>query len=326
MKAVLTLILCLVAFVCFGIIETETIGKAEMEMLIKAVKPADYIQYDSAIRIADNRPGADFTYKLTYYPDATEVMLDGNRKELWSRYPAHHTKNYNYEHDYLDYISPNLLNYMNKNGTVVFMDTTRTRYMLIHTDGSEHLLPENSKQLYCLGYFHNRYWLFLARGDYDYEQYDDWGDEYEYSNPEFGGTFFDTTCGFLLVGDDGKIHKSVKMQNLGLIHQFSIDPNFRYIAYYWDNYYQNEPIDGWVLADINGKIIRQGTYEDSEKKPPAWSEDGKMVMLQDVEKKHIINAADGKSVALLETLMLGESWKPLPAISNAAAAFGPLSV
>ncbi|MFO7660511.1 MAG: hypothetical protein R6V77_06330, partial [Candidatus Cloacimonadaceae bacterium] len=226
MKAFLTLILCLVAFFCSGTIETETISKAEMEILIKAVKPADYIQYDSAIRTDDNRPGADNPYKLTYYPNATEVMLDGNRKELWSRYPAHHTMRRGYDHDYLDYISPNLLNYMNQNGTVVLMDTTRTRYMLIHTDGSEHLLPENSRQLHSLGYVHDRYWLFFARGDYDYEQFDYGGDgDGEYSESLFNGTFFDTTCGFLLVKDDGKIYKKVMMQNLGYIPQFSIDPN-----------------------------------------------------------------------------------------------------
>lgn len=317
MKALVVLILCYTVFTCSWSFETESIIDKELEMLIMEVKSADYVPYDSAVRIADKRPGVDFPYKLTYYPNATEVMLDGNRKELWSRYPAHHTMRRGYDHDYLDFISPNLLNYMNKNGTVVFVDSTRTRYMLIHTDGSEHLLPEYSRQLHSLGYVHDRYWLFFAQGDYDYEQYDDWGDEYEDSDPGYNGIFFDTTCGFLLVKDDGKIYKNVKMQNLGLIPQFSIDPNFKYIAYYWNNYYQNEPTRGWVLADINGKIIRLGTSEDSEKKPPSWSEDGKSVLLQDVGKMQILNAANGKSIILLETLKFEYYSNPMPAISNA---------
>ncbi len=317
MKAVVTLVLCLVAFVCLAKDGPQTITKAEMELLIKEIKSADYVTYDSAVRIADNRPGAGFPYKLTYYPNATEVMLDGNRKELWSRYPAHHSEKKGYESDYLDNVTPNLSVFMNRKGTVVFMDTTRTRYMLIHPDGSEHPLPEKSKQMQCLGFVHNRYWVFWERGDYDYDQYDDWGDEYEYSDPENSSGFFDTSCGFLLVNDDGTVYKRVKMKNLGLIPQFSIDPNFKYIAYYWDNYYQNEPTRVWVLADINGKIIRQGASEDSEKKPLSWSEDGKSVLLQDVEKMQILNAANGKSIILLETSIFEYYSNPMPAISNA---------
>jgi len=313
MKAVMTFILCLAIYIGCRANEPDTIRTADINNMIFNNQDINYIPYDSAYKILPVKTAPDAPFKLTYYPDATEIMMDGNRQEIWSRYPAHHTKLYSYDSDYLDNITPNLSIFMNKQGTVVFMDTTRTRYMLIHPDGSEHLLPENSRQLVCQGFVHDKYWLFFGKGDYDYEQtnFDDEG-EY-YSGPEYSGSFFETGFGFLLVRDDGTIFKQVKLRNYGLVSGFGIDPEFRHIAFIWENYYQYEPIHGWVIADINGKVIKESPFGELERQSPVWSESGDLVLLCEYGLNRVFSVTDGKPIAILETQ------QPLAAISDAKA-------